>query len=237
VTAELATKLQLQAARLEVVEPASLPQTPEAANRLWIVAAGLAMGLSAGLVVLGVRRWPLVAASGAAGAAIAGGISFLISPVWVSVAVLRIVPATDPAPLIHAALTDDALSRIASSLPIFRERLRGRPAAVIAEMRRDTFIRMLPTSAGVNGFEVSFQCRDRETTHAAVHRLVATLVEANLTSRLGRNVEVLDPASLPEQPVAPNRLVLTLMGLGAGLLVGCLATVLRRPRALSAGAA
>jgi len=43
----------------------------------------------------------------------------------------------------------------------------------------------------------------------------------NLEERkAGENLEVLDPASLPEQPSEPNRLLIAGMGLGAGLALG-----------------
>ena len=43
----------------------------------------------------------------------------------------------------------------------------------------------------------------------------------NLEERkAGENLEVLDPASLPEQPAEPNRLMLASIGTGIGLLAG-----------------
>lgn len=43
----------------------------------------------------------------------------------------------------------------------------------------------------------------------------------NLEERkAGENLEVLDPASLPEQPAEPNRLLIAGMGIGAGLALG-----------------
>jgi uncharacterized protein involved in exopolysaccharide biosynthesis len=38
--------------------------------------------------------------------------------------------------------------------------------------------------------------------------------------KAGENLEVLDPASLPEQPAEPNRLAIAAMGTGVGLMVG-----------------
>ena len=43
----------------------------------------------------------------------------------------------------------------------------------------------------------------------------------NLEERkAGENLEVLDPASLPEQPAEPNRLLIAGMGIGVGLALG-----------------
>ena len=40
--------------------------------------------------------------------------------------------------------------------------------------------------------------------------------------KMGANLEVIDPASLPEQPISPNRLVVAAIGLVAGLIAGAL---------------
>jgi uncharacterized protein involved in exopolysaccharide biosynthesis len=48
--------------------------------------------------------------------------------------------------------------------------------------------------------------------------------------KIGDNLEVLDPASLPQSPVWPNRFVISVAGLGGGLLIGVVALYLRRPR-------
>jgi uncharacterized protein involved in exopolysaccharide biosynthesis len=50
----------------------------------------------------------------------------------------------------------------------------------------------------------------------------------------GEVLEVLDPASLPTHPAAPNRLAISLAGLGIGLLIGVIRIWPRRPRAADA---
>ncbi len=50
--------------------------------------------------------------------------------------------------------------------------------------------------------------------------------------RVGSNVEVLDPASLPEIPVFPNRAAIGAVGLPLGLLAGVF--LQRRKRAVQA---
>ena len=48
---------------------------------------------------------------------------------------------------------------------------------------------------------------------------------------VGDTLAVLDAASLPKDPVGPNRMVFLAWGLGAGLLLGLLAALaMRRPR-------
>ncbi len=62
VTKELTERLieKTKGGRMEVIEPASLPQRPSFLNRLTLVGAGLAVGLGIGLVFLGAKRWPLL---------------------------------------------------------------------------------------------------------------------------------------------------------------------------------
>jgi LPS O-antigen subunit length determinant protein (WzzB/FepE family) len=47
---------------------------------------------------------------------------------------------------------------------------------------------------------------------------------------LGEILEVLDPASLPETPVSPNRAAMAGAGFVGGLLLGAIARWVRRPR-------
>jgi uncharacterized protein involved in exopolysaccharide biosynthesis len=44
--------------------------------------------------------------------------------------------------------------------------------------------------------------------------------------RAGENLEVLDPASLPQRPAAPNRMVVTALGVAFGLVLGALSLML-----------
>ena len=49
---------------------------------------------------------------------------------------------------------------------------------------------------------------------------VADTHKAMVTRKAGENLEVLDPASLPEQPTSPNRWLICGIGLGLGIVVG-----------------
>jgi succinoglycan biosynthesis transport protein ExoP len=54
------------------------------------------------------------------------------------------------------------------------------------------------------------------------------------TNSQGEKIQVLDPASLPQRPVAPKRVMLIAMGLGLGLFLGLLcATIVEAPRLLT----
>lgn len=49
---------------------------------------------------------------------------------------------------------------------------------------------------------------------------VADTHKAMVTRKAGENLEVLDPASLPEQPTSPNRWLICGIGLGLGIVIG-----------------
>ncbi len=81
---------------------------------------------------------------------------------------------------------------------------------------------------------------DRYQAQGSVQQLIQEFVERNLREQIDRTkedgkvgpkVEVLDPATLPETPVFPNRLTIGAMGLPLGLLAG---VFVRRRRAVRA---
>ena len=84
---------------------------------------------------------------------------------------------------------------------------------------------------------MEFANENPAAAQATVSAIVASLIDQNLqVSRCadgngGANMEVLDPASLPSQPVGPNRLKAIANGLGAGLVLGlvCGADLVGRP--------
>lgn len=96
-------------------------------------------------------------------------------------------------------------------------------------------------------FSISFSYSDRYQAQRAVQWVISRFqenhakeVQASMlrANRIVRNLsqrradqqlEVLDPASLPVEPIAPNRLVMTMMGLGLGLMAGLVRFWLKRP--------
>jgi LPS O-antigen subunit length determinant protein (WzzB/FepE family) len=116
---------------------------------------------------------------------------------------------------------------------------------VVAYMRDHLTIR----PAGTSAFQISFTHPDPRTAQAVVRELVTRFVEQNLTAalartehlkeddpvrrieerKLGTNLEVLDPASLPQAPISPNRTVVSGIGVAFGLMIGAL-SVRWRPR-------
>jgi uncharacterized protein involved in exopolysaccharide biosynthesis len=202
VTRDLVAKFQKQLpAHIEVLDPASLPQKPESPARSLIIAAGLLAGLAVGFVVLGIRRWPLVAASGAAVALVALGVTFSLPQTWISTAVVRI-DSENPSVLIQAAMSDSKLQRIIQ-----------KPGYDLYRDLRITPLHASPKSA--NAFAISFRYEEPAKAQAVVRELVARLAETNVTAP--ETMTVLDPASFPQAPAGPNRLVLALLGLGLGM--------------------
>jgi uncharacterized protein involved in exopolysaccharide biosynthesis len=222
---------------MEVLDAASLPVQPSSPNRPAIAAFGLLAGIALGIVTLGVRRWPIVAASGAAVAAVAAGASFLLPVQFVSTAAFRIDPPSRE--LVEAAQSDSVLQRIIEkrSLDLYpRDREKLPTAQVVANMRKDLVLRQLSDPTGV--ILVSFRYPDRFKAQAVVREVVTTLTEMNVMVARGdmqriQRLSVLDPAALPDRPEAPNRTLFGIIGLAAGLAGGALLTRLRRPRELA----
>ena len=82
---------------------------------------------------------------------------------------------------------------------------------------------------GVPGVEVELGAieRDYQTKKAALDQLMQqqqriTLGKEAATQRQGEGIDVIDPANLPSQPVAPKRILLASFGLAAGLALGLL---------------
>lgn len=94
---------------------------------------------------------------------------------------------------------------------------------------------------GVPTSEVGLEAINREylSVKAAYDSLLVQQQKADIGAEVavraqGESIAVIDPASLPEQPVAPKRPVLMLMGLFAGLFAGiALAAAFELPRLLT----
>jgi len=85
----------------------------------------------------------------------------------------------------------------------------------------------------VPGADVALSAIDREyqTKKAAYDNLLLQQQKINLgadaaSQQQSEGIEVVDPANLPQKPVAPKRLILSGMGVAAGLFLGLLFTAL-----------
>jgi len=93
----------------------------------------------------------------------------------------------------------------------------------------------------VPGVEVQLTAidRDYQTKKAALDQLLVqqqklTLNKAAATQQQGEGIQVVDTANLPSQPVAPKRLMLSSVGLAAGLVLGLLLiAIFEGPRLLT----
>ncbi len=130
---------------------------------------------------------------------------------------------------------------------LYREERARQPLEDVVRNMIDRDIRIVPLPGSAGAFRISFSYTDRYKAQSVVRELVTALVETNVLDaranasqmsptlrdiemhKAGENLEVLDPASLPEAPVAPNRLLIGAAGLGVGLLLGVLMLWRRRP--------
>jgi hypothetical protein len=218
----------------EVATPATLPTRGEAPWRLYLALGGLA-GLLAATVWWLPRRLTAFALAGAAAAA---AFSFVVPDRYTSAAVVRMLKPQAPqrlwGTLAPEALTDRFQrieNRITTPDNLRQIALKMKMAPADAERG----IRIEP--AGSTTYRVSFTYPDRRVAQRMVRELVTQLAERNveieravyhaggearvaIERKAGANFEVLDPASLPESPVFPNRLVIAGLGAPVGLLAG-----------------
>ena len=79
---------------------------------------------------------------------------------------------------------------------------------------------------------------DRNKAQAVLQALINHAFAVAAADAARPSLELLDPASLPEEPIQPNRMVLAAFGLIAGLVLGIAWQVRARPRpALAVGQA
>jgi hypothetical protein len=114
-------------------------------------------------------------------------------------------------------------------------------------LARDLRIAVLNGGSGA-AFSVSFSYSDRVKARDVVQTLITAFNyerisrwRANASKmsdkfneiqarKVGENLEVIDPPSLPISPETHNRLTIAAAGLGIGLLLGAIKLGLRRPR-------
>jgi LPS O-antigen subunit length determinant protein (WzzB/FepE family) len=145
------------------------------------------------------------------------------------------------------ALSLTSLSEIiqAPALDLYREERRRAPLRDVAEtMRtRDLTVSRLNTAGGAPlAVRLSFSYPYKIKAQAALREVIqvffshyvrrerARALELKKTDGVAGDLMVVDPASFPESPVAPDRPTLAAGGLAAGLLLGALALRLRRNR-------
>ena len=157
--------------------------------------------------------------------------SYLVQQTYVSTAELRLIKtdADTLARIESRVLSRTSLSEVIQrySLNLYRNERAHQPLEdVIETMRtRDLNIRIEnPTT-----LSISFAAHDPRQARAVVWALMTRFIEESVQEHKDsgdpRNIEVLKNASLPDSPVAPNRLVISLIGIVAGLIIGLLAAI------------
>ena len=210
-------------ATLEVLDQASLPERPSEPNRPVWVAVGLGLGLLAGSVVFGFGKWPRIAVAGFGTALVVLIGSYFVPDRFMSQAVLR--GSNEHAiELIGQSIGDPAFLQSVIQNPALGL-YPGKPVAEAVALMQHSELRIarLSLPAGRQSFIVAVSFRyagDRAKTQTVVHELVAHAMSAALADHAKSQIEVLDPANLPEEPVWPNRPVFGFLGLLGGILIG-----------------
>jgi uncharacterized protein involved in exopolysaccharide biosynthesis len=155
-------------------------------------------------------------------------------------------------------LNRENVQRMILSLDLYREERARRPLDQVAGNMLERDLHIAPMSlSGVPGnpaaFSISFTYSNPLKAQVTVREIVTEFIERNVTEarekapymsdtqyqievhKAGQNVEIVDPPSLPEEPVAPNRAAIAGAGLALGILAGTVA-LLRRARASAAQA-
>lgn len=206
--------------------------------------AKTALNVFIGAISMQIRTWnvgKILAAAGLAGIIVAMGIALNVRKVYVSTSVVKITSSSPQETSGHMhSLARDVLSRASltqtiAALDLYpRERSKMPLEDVIDRMQRN--IQVLPiSSAGsttIPAFAVQFNYADPLLAQKATNDLTSKFIEGNLRQPSGSmTLEVLDPASRPENPVFPNKPVIAFAGLLGGLaLGGIFAVVLRLTR-------
>jgi capsular polysaccharide biosynthesis protein len=202
--------------------------------------------LARGGIRMQLKAWPfplLAFVLGLAGVLLGAGVSLLIPNTYRSQATLRIeseqsrLSVTEEiARFNHAVLSRSNLARIVNGVGLYRVEQRTQPLEdVIDDMRRA--VRILLVSAPAHqekvAFNIQFDYRDGAKARQAVAALVSGFQEeasnsaAQAGSRAG-NMIVVDPASLPINPVSPTNIVIVAVGFLVGILLAFLLRMIFR---------
>jgi hypothetical protein len=234
------------------------PERPAGPNRLVFASWGVLFGALAALPFWRPKGTLRAALFAFAGTLVFFEVSFLFPETYTSVATVRIgapwVPervsgATLPSLAEHFAelklglLGDENMARLRQSVAVL-----NLSPGDLSRIRIEPHIP--PGSHAVRSFQISFSNSDPNKAKAVVNQLVAMAMEQTfiakkalaarsgnallisiLEHQAGERLEVLDPASLPDSPVTPNRMTFAGFGCGLGLLLSLLP--FRRPAALS----
>lgn len=196
------------------------------------------------------RKWMIILPMLAIGLAI-GFVVFRLPDIYESSTLIVVKPSTLPNSVVPM-ITKETLTRELASIsqvvtsrsslqPLVEkydlykeERRRGEAMEVIIdEMRKGIKVAVINASRNdiTNAFNITYRGRDPKTTQAVAAELASKYVNQQqkivvgadaAKEQQGGGIQVVDPANLPEKPVAPKRLVLTAGGFGVGIALGML---------------
>jgi len=182
----------------------------------------------------------IVSAVALAGALVAGVFAFRTQDRYISTAVMRIAPADLDrfAGLQQQILSRQSLGEIITqpAFNLYPEDRKKMPLEDVVENMRNKALRfqlMQTRGGGAPAFLISCAYPDKFKAQAVVRELVARFFRLNNTLRRNRGpsvevLEVLDPANLPEWPLAPHRPMIVAMGLLGGAVLGLMAVLVWR---------
>jgi LPS O-antigen subunit length determinant protein (WzzB/FepE family) len=216
---------------MEVLDPASLPAQPAGPNRMLAIGGGLGAGLVLGLACGAIwwitrrkGRRSIMRIGGFAGAGMALGlaVAFLIPNEYVSTAVLRTADGSRLPSTMAEVMSEDSLAAIIRRDHLYSRDLSRSSMHDVVRKMRDEYIRLQtvqvrPRFKGA-AFTISFRYSDRVVAQTVTRDLVTRFI--TITGAPLSATDVIDSASLPQEPIYPNRLSMAVLGTVAGILLG-----------------
>jgi hypothetical protein len=187
----------------------------------------------------------MTAACGLLGAILALAVAYQIEDRYVSCTVLRVnLAGGDPRDVATekwveqmrpAVLTRNVLWGIITNpaRDLYKRERQREPLEDIVRSMATRDIQITPLRGGNgrtnNAILLGFTYSDPRMAQAVARDLAARILDVNLAhGGFGSNLEVLDPANIPQRPVSPNRLAFAVLGLVGGAVLGFVIMGIRR---------
>ena len=195
----------------------------------------------------------LAVVCGVGGAIVSVGVAFQLPDRYISEAVLR-VTSTDQQSrqyfrdqIVHRAFSRSSLGELILKNGLYAtDRQRMTLDDVIERMRHDIVITLTDSADPKHfAFVVRYVYPDPAQAQSTADALVAKMIEVNLVEAIeaarlaatgagrrhaGTTLQLVHPPNLPQKPVGLNRLLITTLGIGTGVVLAVLATVAMRLR-------
>jgi capsular polysaccharide biosynthesis protein len=231
ITQKLAAEL-LAANAGTVLDPANLPTQAINPRPSRILILGLISGIVIGSLVAlfsGLKVWKLATALGIAGAIVGAGIGYMIPDRFASMAVIR-YKAADQAgadayirELTAQVTSEKALHEFVQTFNIYPGD--PHPERTLHDHLHISQLANRPVLV------ITFDDRNRNTAQAVVSHVMGKLMEANIAPpwhdppNPRMTMELLDPPTLPQTPVSPNRAMVAACGIVLGLAIATIAGI------------